>query len=118
MGYRRMNNKFSLKTNKKILDYINNTELPTTLWLNAHGYNINKKGKIRRSSKKMKGGGNFSKQNNQLSLPVKLSYIGGAIENNRIKDLLNYDNRDSQTGGSLIQQINALSVPVVLWLVK
>ena len=112
-----MNNKVSIKKNSSILKYLNKTKMPTTLWLTSKGYNINKKGQISKISKKQIGGA-YNKDLNilkSINVPVSISNLSSVLENNKLK---NYIRKNEQNGGNLIQNINALSVPVILWLVS
>lgn len=109
-----MNKKISIKKNQNLLKYLNKTQMPTTLWLTSKGYSINKKGQI---SKKQTGGGKNNSLNilKSIDIPVSITNLSSVIENNKLKK---YIKKNEQNGGSLIQNINALSVPVVLWLVS
>ena len=112
-----MNKKISIKKNQNLLKYLNKTKMPTTLWLTSKGYSINKKGQISKISQKQTGGGKNNSLNilKSIEIPVSITNLSSVIENNKLKK---YIKKNEQNGGSLIQNINALSVPVVLWLVS
>ena len=112
-----MNKKISIKKNHDLFKYLNKTKMPTTLWLTSRGYSINKKGQISKISQKQTGGGKNNSLNilKSIEIPVSITNLSSVIENNKLKK---YIKKNEQNGGSLIQNINALSVPVVLWLVS
>ncbi len=112
-----MNKKISIKKNQNLLKYLNKTQMPTTLWLTSKGYSINKKGQISKISKKQTGGDRNNSLNilKSIDIPVSITNLSSVIENNKLKK---YIKKNEQNGGSLIQNINALSVPVILWLVS
>lgn len=109
--------KYSVKKNTNILDLINKTEFPTSLWLTSKSMELDKKGRIKKSKKNNHSGGNLMLNLNKLSVPIALWFIGEAIEGGNIKKLFKWNHKEIQSGGNLIQQVNALSVPVALWLI-
>jgi uncharacterized protein YaaQ len=110
--------KYSLKKNTNMIDLIQKTEFPTSLWLTSKNIEIDKKGRLKKSKKKSHSGGNLMLNINKLAVPVVLWLIGEAIEGGNIKKLFKWNNKEIQSGGNLIQQVNALSVPVALWLIR